>query len=104
MLPASEGYLIASLGGGLGAVIGSFINCARYRIPRGIGLNRPAYSYCASCGARLTAVDLVPIFSWLWLVGRCRHCRTPIGVDTLVVEVFCAAMGAFVLFLISAVI
>ena len=99
----SEGYLIALLGAGLGAIIGSFINCARYRLPRSISLSRPAYSYCESCGARLTAVDLVPIFSWLWLLGRCRHCRAPIGVATLFVEVFCAAIGALLFLSIGGV-
>ena len=95
-----DGYSIASvaLGAVLGAVAGSFINCARYRLPRGISLNRPAYSYCASCGTRLSALDLVPILSWLWLGGRCRHCRAPIGVGTLLVEIICAAVGV-VLFL-----
>lgn len=78
----------------LGAIIGSFVNCARYRLPRGISLNRPAYSYCVSCGARLTPIDLVPIFSWLWLRGRCRHCSAPIGAGTLLVEIVCATVGA----------
>jgi leader peptidase (prepilin peptidase) / N-methyltransferase len=86
------------IGAALGATVGSFINCARYRLPRGISLNQPAHSYCASCGTRLTAVDLVPILSWLWLRGRCRRCRAPIGVGTLVIEVVCAAIGALVFF------
>ena len=91
-----DAYSIAwvALGAVIGAVLGSFLNCARYRLPRGISLGRPAYSYCTSCGARLTAVDLVPIVSWLWLGGRCRHCRAPIGIGSLVVELCCAAIGA----------
>ena len=96
MLVTHDGYSITwvVLGAVLGAVAGSFINCALYRLPRGISLNRPAYSFCASCGARLSALDLVPIFSWLWLGGRCRRCRAPIGVDALLVEIGCAAVGA----------
>jgi leader peptidase (prepilin peptidase) / N-methyltransferase len=82
------------LGAALGATAGSFINCARYRLPRGVSLNRPAFSYCESCGAHLTAVDLVPILSWLWLRGRCRQCRAPIGIGTLVIEAVGAAAGA----------
>lgn len=99
-----DGYSIAlvALGTLLGAVAGSFINCARYRLPRGISLNHPAYSYCASCGTRLSALDLVPILSWLWLGGRCRRCRVPIGVGTLLVEIVCAAVGALLfLWLVS---
>ena len=95
---AIDGYVIAwvLLGAALGATAGSFINCARYRLPRGISLNRPAFSYCGRCGARLTAVDLVPILSWLWLGGRCRRCRAPIGIGTLLIEAGCAALGALV--------
>lgn len=85
------------LGAALGATAGSFINCARYRLPRGISLNRPAFSCCDSCGARLTAVDLVPIFSWLWLRGRCRRCRAPIGIGSLVIEAIGATAGALLL-------
>jgi prepilin signal peptidase PulO-like enzyme (type II secretory pathway) len=95
-----DAYSIAwvALGAVIGAVLGSFINCARYRLPRGISMRQPAYSYCASCGSRLTAVDLVPILSWLFLGGRCRHCRAPIGIGTLVVELCCAAVGAVLVF------
>jgi leader peptidase (prepilin peptidase)/N-methyltransferase len=77
-------------------VAGSFINCALYRLPRGISLNRPTFSFCASCGVRLGAVDLVPILSWLLLGGRCRRCRAPIGVGALLIEIVCAAAGASV--------
>lgn len=93
-------YSIAwvALGAVIGAVLGSFIDCARYRLPRGIGLSRPAYSYCPSCGSRLTALDLVPIVSWLCLGGRCRHCRAPIGIGSLAVELGCAALGALLAF------
>jgi leader peptidase (prepilin peptidase) / N-methyltransferase len=101
-----DGYLIAwvLVGAALGATAGSFINCARYRLPRRISLNRPAHSYCASCGARLTAVDLVPVLSWLWLGGRCRRCHTPIGIGTLVIEAVCAAIGALVFVWLSGLI
>ena len=43
-------------------------------------------SFCPQCGAALTAGDLVPVFSWLFLRGRCRHCRAPIPVRYLLVE------------------
>jgi leader peptidase (prepilin peptidase) / N-methyltransferase len=95
-----EAYSIAwvALGAVIGAVLGSFINCARYRLPRGISLIRPSYSYCPSCNSRLTALDLVPIFSWLCLGGRCRYCRAPIGIGSLVVELCCATIGALLVF------
>jgi leader peptidase (prepilin peptidase)/N-methyltransferase len=37
-------------------------------------------SQCLHCGYQLTAVDLIPVISWLMLHGKCRKCRQPIGV------------------------
>lgn len=42
-------------------------------------------SMCSLCGHRLTAKDLIPFFSWLWLRGKCRYCRKPIA-DPPVIE------------------
>lgn len=61
----------------LGLVIGSFLNVCIYRIPRGESVMYPP-SHCPSCGAKLKAVDLVPILSYILLRGRCRYCRAPI--------------------------
>ena len=36
-------------------------------------------SMCGHCKHPLAPKDLVPLFSWLWLRGRCRYCRRPIG-------------------------
>ncbi len=73
-------------GGVMGAVLGSFLNCARYRVPRGISLRRPP-SHCPACKTVLGVPDLVPVLSYLALRGRCRHCRAPIGRTSLWLEV-----------------
>jgi leader peptidase (prepilin peptidase)/N-methyltransferase len=39
-------------------------------------------------------MDLVPVLSWLWLRGRCRCCKSPIGVKLLVIEVLTTLAGA----------
>ena len=57
----------------LGAVMGSFLNCAAWRIVHGESFLR-GRSHCATCGHPLSAVELVPIFSWLLQRGRCRWC------------------------------
>lgn len=44
-------------------------------------------SMCTKCGYQLRALDLVPVFSWLVLKGRCRHCKKPISWQYPVVEV-----------------
>ena len=86
------------LGAMLGGILGSFISCACYRLPRSISLNSPARSYCASCGSQLTTLDLIPILSWLCLGGRCRHCQAPIGIMSLLVELVSAVVGALLVF------
>ncbi len=80
-------------GGALGAVFGSFLNCARWRVPRGISLRHPP-SMCPSCKTRLGVPDLVPIASYLALRGRCRHCGTGIGSSSLWLEVACTLAAA----------
>src|SRR5690606_33959821 len=57
-------------------------------------------SRCPSCGRRLSAMDLVPVLSWVVLRGRCRTCHTPISaryplVELLMAGVFVAMVLAF---------
>ena len=63
----------------LGLVFGSFATAVAYRVPRGISLVKKQRSACPSCNRSLTAVELVPVFSWLFLRGRCRSCKAAIG-------------------------
>ncbi len=60
-----------------GLVIGSFLNVCIYRIPRNESIVFPA-SHCPCCGNNLAPRDLMPLFSYLALKGRCRHCGVPI--------------------------
>lgn len=79
----------------MGLLIGSFLTVVVDRVPRGASIVAPP-SACGSCGSRLTAPDLVPVFSWLVLRGKCRHCGTKIGVEPIVIELANATL--FVLF------
>lgn len=63
---------------GIGACIGSFLNVVIYRIPAGVSLLHPP-SRCPRCLHRLKPYDNVPIWGWLSLGGKCRHCRTRIS-------------------------
>lgn len=51
-------------------------------------------SMCPECGHELAAKDLVPVFSWLWLKGRCRYCQKPISWQYPAVELVTAALFA----------
>lgn len=57
----------------LGASIFSFLNVVIYRVPRGMSFVKGC-SHCPDCDHRLSGLDMVPVFSWLFLRGRCRYC------------------------------
>jgi len=75
----------------LGMIIASFLNVCADRLPAGQSLAYPP-SHCPACSRRLAAKDLIPIFSYLWLRGRCRYCRAIIPRRVLWVEVSTAAL------------
>lgn len=74
-----------------GLLIGSFLTVVTERVPAGESIVAPG-SRCGACGLRLGPLDLVPVFSWLALRGRCRRCRTSIGIEPLVLELGTAAL------------
>lgn len=61
-----------------GAVLGSFYNVVGYRIPKGESLITPS-SHCTKCNHKLGASELVPIFSWIFLGGKCKNCKEKIS-------------------------
>lgn len=85
-------YLCVWLGV-LGAVLGSFLECAVSRWAAG---KAPfgGRSHCDGCGRTLGVRDLVPVFSWVFLRGRCRFCGARIPAVCLGAEL--AGAGAFV--------
>lgn len=73
----------------VGLIIGSFLNVCIYRIPREESIVKPP-SHCPNCGKRLTVIDLVPVFSYLFLRGKCRHCGVKISPRYAMVELLTA--------------
>lgn len=73
------------LSGIFGAIVGSFTNVCIYRIPEHRTIVK-GHSMCMTCGHELGALDLVPIFSWLFLGGKCRYCKTPISSRYIKIE------------------
>lgn len=67
-----------------GAIVGSFLNVLILR--HGTGRTVRGRSSCASCGRKLSALDLVPIVSWISLRGRCRTCGSAISLQYPLVE------------------
>jgi leader peptidase (prepilin peptidase) / N-methyltransferase len=79
----------------LGAIIGSFLNVVIHRLPLGESLASPG-SRCPSCGTPIAPYDNLPVFSWLLLRGRCRHCGASISPRYPTVELLTAAAFAAV--------
>ena len=75
-------YLIIFI---FGITIGSFLNVCIYRIPLHESIVT-APSHCMSCGEKLKWFDMVPVFSWLVLGGRCRSCKTKISAQYPIIE------------------
>jgi leader peptidase (prepilin peptidase)/N-methyltransferase len=100
----------------LGLIVGSFLNVVIHRMPkmmerewaeqcaalRGEELPPvPPYnlviprSACPSCGHRITAVENIPVISWLFLRGRCSACGAPISARYPLVEALTGALSGF---------
>jgi leader peptidase (prepilin peptidase)/N-methyltransferase len=117
-LMAAPGYLPATLAwAAIGLVIGSFLNVAIHRLP--VMMQRETENFialendepephtsrynliaprsaCPSCGHQLSALDNIPVFSYVWLKGRCRYCRAPISRRYPLVEIITALLSALV--------
>lgn len=104
-----------------GLIIGSFLNVVIHRLPKMMErdwlrqcqeLQNPGSlpadengarynlvvprSACPACGHRITALENVPVLSWLWLRGRCSACAAPIGARYPLVELLTGLLSAAV--------
>lgn len=68
-----------------GISIGSFLNVVILRLPRNESLIKRS-SHCMTCGAKIRARDLIPVFSWLALKGKCHSCGEKISPRYPIVE------------------
>ena len=75
----------------LGLAIGSFLNVVIWRVPRKESVVRPP-SHCPQCETPISPRDNVPVLSWLFLSGKCRHCKNPIPVRYPLVEAGCGVL------------
>jgi len=69
----------------LGISIGSFLNVVILRLPRHESLIKSS-SHCMTCGAKIRPIDLIPVFSWLFLRGKCHSCGEKISPRYPIVE------------------
>lgn len=70
----------------VGLCVGSFLNVLIYRVPNEISIIKPD-SHCPICKNKLKWWHNIPVFSWLFLGGRCGFCRAPISPRYILVEI-----------------
>ena len=117
----AEPAVLAGLVGILGLLVGSFLNVVIHRLPRMMDAQwraqcaelaadgapppaapGPRYSLitprsaCPACGARISALQNIPLLSWLMLRGRCAACGSAISVRYPIVELATAVLSGLV--------
>lgn len=122
-VPHGEPALFGGLVFLFGLLVGSFLNVVIHRLPKMMeaewqaqcaelrGETAPDTPYpeghkrynlwlprsaCTQCGHRITALENIPLLSWLWLRGRCSACGTSIGARYPLVELLTALLSAAV--------
>lgn len=70
-----------------GSVFGSFFTLAVYRLPRKENITY-VRSHCTTCNHKLNILDLIPIWSYIFLGGKCRYCKDKIRSRYILLEIF----------------
>ncbi len=84
----------------MGTVFGSFFTLATYRIPRNQDITH-THSYCPNCNHKLGFLDLIPVFSYIFLMGKCRYCKEKISPRYLIIEILSGVTFVLVAFLMN---
>ncbi len=70
----------------IGTLFGSFYTLAVYRIPKKQDITH-THSYCPNCKHKLGFLDLIPVFSYVFLGGKCRYCKEKIRPRYFILEI-----------------
>ena len=116
LFAAPGNILLTVLAGIFGLMIGSFLNVVIYRLPKMMQHESDNYvahesgkplphtdhynltvprSACPHCGHRITALENIPVISYLFLGGKCGECKAPISARYPIVELLTGALSAF---------
>ncbi|MCB9853808.1 MAG: A24 family peptidase [Phycisphaerales bacterium] len=76
MTAAAYGVIAAGI---FGSIIGSFLNVVIFRLPRGLSIAQPRWSFCPRCEQRIRPHHNLPIVGWFLLRGKCAACGQPIS-------------------------
>ena len=90
-------YIIIFL---IGILFGSFYTLAVYRIPKGQDITH-THSYCPKCEHKLGFLDLIPVFSYIFLGGKCRYCKEKIRPRYFIIETISGIFFVLVAYLMG---
>ena len=93
----TEFYLLLVVAFVFGAVIGSFLNVCIYRIPAGKSVVSPPSS-CPVCAHQIRWYENIPIFSYLFLLGKCSNCKSKISIRYPLIETLSGVLFVVVLY------
>ncbi|UCD23200.1 MAG: prepilin peptidase, partial [Gemmatimonadota bacterium] len=79
------------IAGLFGALFGSFLNVLILRLPKDESIVFPG-SHCPRCNKPIAWYDNLPVLSWVFLGGKCRHCREPISIQYPLIELATASL------------
>ncbi len=82
----------------MGTFLGSFYSLATYRIPLNKDITHER-SFCPNCNHKLQFIDLIPVFSYIFLGGKCRYCEKKISIRYILLEILSGM--AFMIFILS---
>lgn len=83
----------------LGLCLGSFLNVVIHRLPReDVSISSPPRSVCPSCDSHIGWYDNLPMVSYIFLLGKCRHCQTRISIRYPLVELMSGVLTLAVFF------
>lgn len=84
----------------VGACLGSFFNVVGLRLSEGKSIIKPG-STCPKCDHRLSAWELIPIISYLILVGKCRKCKSQISIKYTIFELLTGLLFVYSYYLLG---
>ncbi len=92
-----EDYIVYGIVLIFGIMIGSFLNVCIYRIPEELSIVTER-SHCMNCNTKLKWYELVPVFSYIFQLGKCRTCKSHISIQYPIVEALNGVMYVLVFY------
>lgn len=84
----------------MGTVFGSFFTLAVHRIPKRQDITH-THSYCPNCGHKLGILDLIPVFSYIFLGAKCRYCKQKIRPRYFILEISSGLLFVVIAYLMN---